>query len=91
MLELLIGAVAAFVLFYLYNYTRSHEISIPWWGWLLSVLGILFAVFTIEVIIGFLSEGAPQAALVVGFILVVIAAIWGVLLGRFVFKKAAAR
>jgi len=37
--------------------------------------------------VGFLGEGAPQAALVMGLVTGIFAVIWAVLLGRFVFKK----
>lgn len=47
----------------------------------------LYAIFVLEVIVTFLSEGALQATLVMGIITGIIAVIWGVLLRRFVFVK----
>lgn len=90
LLHLLIGALAMVSLFILMNYAQNNEMSLKWWHWLLTVLGILYAIFVVEVIAGFLCEGAPRAALVMGLITGIIAVIWGVLLGRFVFKKAEA-
>jgi len=46
---------------------------------------LFYAVFVLEVIVGFLGEGAPQAALVMGLLTGIIAIVWGVLLKRFVF------
>jgi hypothetical protein len=51
-------------------------------------VGILYAVFVVEIIVGYLEEGAPQAALVMGLATGLFAVVWGVLLGRFVFLKA---
>ena len=87
-LHLLIGAAAMFVLVLLYEFARKKELKITWWQWLLTVLGVLYAVFVVELIAGFLGENAPQAALVMGLITGILAVIWAVLLGRFVFKKA---
>ena len=46
-----------------------------------------YAVFNLELIVGFFSEGAPQAALVMGGMTGIVAIVWGVLLKRFVFAK----
>jgi len=89
MLNLILGGLAVAGFFLLLNYTKTKELSITWWQWLVTALGILFALFTVEVINGFIGEGAGQAALVMGLILGIITIIWGVLLGRFVFKKQA--
>jgi hypothetical protein len=86
--HLIIGALAAFTLFGLYNFTQKKDLTISWWQWLLTVLGLLYAVFVLEVIVGFLGEGVPQAALVMGLMTGIVAVIWGVLLGRFVFSKS---
>lgn len=88
LIHLLIGALAMAALFFLFNYAQSNELQLKWWHWLLTVFGVLYAVFVLELIAGFLGEGAPRAALVMGLITGIIAVIWGVLLGRFVFKKA---
>ena len=86
--HLLIGALAMTGFFLLVDYVRKREINLTWWHWTLTVLGILYTVFVLELIVGFLGEGAPQAALVMGLITGIVAIVWGVLLRRFVFKKA---
>ena len=88
MLQLILGAAAMAGFFMLKDYANKNAIQINWWQWLLTILGIIYTVFVLEVIIGFLAEGEPQAALVMGLITGIAAVIWGVLLGRFVFKPA---
>ena len=89
MIHLLIGAVAMLVFLGLVNYVRVRKLTVVWWKWLLTVLGFLYAVFVLEVIVSFLQEGAPRAALVMGVTMGFIAVVWGVLLVRFVFTKRA--
>lgn len=86
--HILIGALAMAGLLLLVDYTRKNKLTLKWWHWLLTVLGIIFAVFDLEMIVGFLAEGAPQAALVMGGGTSIFVIVWGVLLGRFVFAKA---
>ena len=88
LVHFLIGALAMGCIAFLIDYTRKNEIALKWWGWLVTVLGVLYAAFVLEVIVGFLGEGAPRAALVMGLVTGIVAVIWGVLLNRFVFKKA---
>lgn len=87
--NLFLGGLVVACLFLLIDYAKKHSLLVPWWKWLLTVLGLVFAVFTIEVIAGFLQENAAQAALVVGMILLIITIIWGVLIFRYVFKRTA--
>ena len=86
MAHLVIGAVGMAALFLLKTYVQNKGISINWWQWLLTILGLLYAVFVVELIYGFLAEGEPQAALVMGMVTGIVAVIWGILLSRFVFK-----
>ena len=86
-IHLLIGALAMAGLLLLVDYTRKNAMSVKWWQWLLTGLGILYTVFVLELIVGFIGEGAGQAALVMGLITGFFAVIWGVLLGRFIFVK----
>ena len=87
--HILIGALAMAGLLLLVDYTRKNDMSLNWWHWLLTVLGIIFAVLDLEMIVGFLAEGAPQTALVMGGGTSIFVVIWGVLLFRFVFNKQA--
>ncbi len=91
MSHLLIGAVIAAGFSFLLNLIRKHNLQLSIWQWILTILGFLYATFVFELINGFLSEGAPRAALVMGIITGFIAVIWGVLLARFVFLKKAGR
>lgn len=87
-IHLILGAAAAAGLLVLVEYARRRNLAVAWWGWLLTVLGIGYSIFVLEVIFGFLNEGAPRAALVMGLITGVLAVVWGVLLGRFVFRSS---
>lgn len=86
-IHLFIGALAMAGFFLLVDYARKKEINVKWWQWALTVAGILYTVFVLEMIIGFLGEGTPQAALVIGSVAGIVAIIWGVLLRRFVFGR----
>jgi len=74
----------------LVEFSRKKKIHIRWWQWLLTILEFIYTGFVIQMILSFLSEGSPKAALVMGLIFGFIAVICGVLLKRFVFsvKKA---
>lgn len=89
MVHFLVGVAATAVLWLLAAYVRRNELHLGWWRWGLTVLGIGYAVFVVEVIVGFLAEGEPRAALVMGVLLGIVAVAWAVLLGRFVFKPEA--
>ncbi|MDJ0753625.1 MAG: hypothetical protein QNJ45_08925 [Ardenticatenaceae bacterium] len=87
LIHLLIGALATAGLVLLIEYARKNQLRVKWWHWLLTVAGILYTVFVLELIVGFLGEDAPQAALVMGTITGFVAVVWGVLLRRFVFTR----
>jgi len=85
MIHLLIGAAAVLALWFLVDTGRRRRSGPRWWQWLITGLGLGYAVFVLELIVGFLEEGAPRAALVMGLITGLIAVIWWILLGRLVF------
>ncbi|UCE42413.1 MAG: hypothetical protein JSV17_05480 [Candidatus Aminicenantes bacterium] len=85
MAHLIIGAILTAVFISLILHARKKHLRITWWQWMLTVLGLLYAGFVLEVIVSFLEEGAERAALVMGLFLGFIAIVWAVLLGRFVF------
>ena len=89
MVHFIVGVAAMAVLWLLAVYVRRNELHLNWWRWALTVLGLAYAVFVIEVIVGFLAEGEPRAALVMGILTGIFAVIWAVLLGRFVFNRSA--
>ncbi len=86
--HLIIGALAMASLLLLVDYARKNDLTLKWWHWLLTGLGIIYAIFVLELIVGFFGEGAPQAALVMGGMTGIVAIVWGVLLRRFVFTQA---
>jgi hypothetical protein len=86
MIHLLIGAAVTAGFWCLVRYSRKSQSAVHWWQWLLTILAFLYTAFIVEMIVGFLSEGAARAALVTGILFGFIAVVWGVLLGRFVFK-----
>ncbi|MCM1564512.1 MAG: hypothetical protein NC238_00890 [Dehalobacter sp.] len=88
--HLLLGGFSVYLFMLLMNHSKKASVKMSWWQWLLTGLGFLYAAFVLEVIYGFLAEGSAQAALIMGLILAIVAVIWGVLLGRFVFTKKAA-
>ena len=87
MAHLIIGALLTAVLILLILHARKNSLRISWWQWVLTILGLLYAGFVLEVIVSFLEEGAERAALVMGLTLGFIAIVWAVLLGRFVFTR----
>lgn len=91
MAELLVGAIVAVGLYAVVHYAGRKGLVILWWQWLLTVLGFLYLVFVLEVIVSFLREGSPKAAMVNGAILGFVAVVWAVLLGRFVFVRPASK
>lgn len=83
MANFLIGAAAAAAVLILVDYLRKQEAVLAWWEWLLTVLGVIYAAFVLEVIVEFLQEGTTQGALVMGVILGLAAVVWGVLAARY--------
>ena len=87
MAHIIIGAIITAVFISLLFHVRNKNLRISWWQWILTVLGLVYAGFVLEVIVSFLEEGATRAALVMGLALGFIAIVWAVLLGRFVFAR----
>ena len=87
MWDLIIGSAVTAGFMLLVNYSHRRGLRLAWWKWTLTVLGFLYGLFVLETIATFLEEGSPQAALVMGVLLGIVAAVWGVLLGRFVFAR----
>jgi hypothetical protein len=87
MVNIIIGAFLMTGLLFLIDYVRRNKLHIQWWKWLITILGFFYVLFILEMIVSFLSEGAVKAALIMGTILGLLAVIWGVLLGRFVFAR----
>ncbi len=86
MAELIIGGIATGGFMLLVRSVRSRALAVTWWQWGLTVLGFFYGVFVLEVVVSFLEEGTPKGAAVMGTILGFVAVVWGILLGRFVFR-----
>jgi C4-dicarboxylate transporter len=92
MFHFIIGLLAMGALWLIINYAQGRQLALTGLQWVLTVLGLLYAVFVSETIFAFLAEAAPKAALVMSLVLGLPAAIWAVLLARFVFlSRPAAR
>ena len=91
MAELSVGAVVAVGLYAVIHYAAGKNLAVKWWQWLLTIIGFLYLAFVLEVIVSFLREGSPKAAMVNGAILGFVAVVWAVLLGRFVFARRTVR
>jgi len=87
MAHLIISSILTALFICLILHARKKQFRVSWWQWILTILGLLYAGFVLEVIVSFLEEGAARAALVMGLALGFIAVVWAVLLGRFVFIR----
>ena len=87
MVYLLIGAVSMAGFGVLVRHVQNRRLTVTWWQWLLTVFCFIYAVFVLATIASFLEEGSIRGALVMGMIMGIIAVVWGVLLGRFVFSR----
>jgi len=88
MTELFIGAGAGVGFVLLLRLARDRAITVAWWQWVLTLLGLLYGVFVLEVVVSFLREGTPQGAAVMGTLLGFFGVVWAVVLGRTVFSRA---
>ncbi len=87
MAHIIIGSILTILFIFLILHARKKQFQVSWWQWILTILGLLYSGFVLEVIVSFLEEGAARAALVMGLALGFIAIVWAVLLGRFVFAN----
>ena len=86
MAELIIGFGAATTFVLLLRMARVRGLKVNKWQWGLTLLGLFYGVFVLEVVVSFFREGTPKGAAVMGTLLGFVAVIWAVLLGRFVFR-----
>ena len=91
MIHILIGAVTTAALIRIIQSTAKRKLAVKWWQWLLTVLCFVYLVFVLEVVVSFLREGSPKAAMVNGAILGFVAVVWAVLLARFIFTRRLAK
>ena len=89
MVHILIGAVTTAALIRIIQSAKKRNLAIKWWQWLLVALEYAYVIFVLEVIAGFLEEGAAKGALVMGTIMGFAALIAAFLLARLVFHRKA--
>ena len=87
MIHILIGAVTTAALIRIIQSTAKRKLAVKWWQWLLVALEYAYVIFVLEVIAGFIDEGATKGALVMGTILGFAALVAGFLLARLVFSR----
>ena len=87
MAELIIGAGAATGFVLLVRFVRVNALTVSWWQWGLTVLGLFYGIFVLEVVISFLREGTPKGAAVLGTLMGFVGVVWAVVLGRTVFSR----
>jgi hypothetical protein len=90
MIHILIGAVTTALLIRIIQFTKRRNLALKWWQWTLVAMEYAYVIFVLEIIAGFVEEGAVKGALVMGTILGFIALIAGFLLARLVFLRKAA-
>jgi len=87
MIHILIGAVTTAALIRIIQSTAKRKLAVKWWQWLLVALEYAYVIFVLEVIAGFVDEGATKGAVVMGTILGFAALVVGFLLARLVFSR----
>jgi hypothetical protein len=87
MIDLIIGAIAVGILWLLANRCRKEGRKLSVAQWTITIVEVIYIVFVIELVIGFLSENSPRGALVMGLITGTLAVIGAVLIARFIFLK----
>jgi len=87
MTELILGALAMLAFVLLVNHARKNTLGVKFWQWIITALGIVYVVFVLEVILTFMAEGQPQAAVVTGSLMAVLAVVWCVVVARLFFGK----
>jgi predicted anti-sigma-YlaC factor YlaD len=91
MIHILIGACTTAVLIRVIQIAVRRKLDVKWWQWLLVALEYAYVIFVLEVIAGFVEEGAVKGALVMGTILGFLAVIGAFLLARFIFRQKSPR
>jgi hypothetical protein len=86
-IHLLIGIVVTTAFFLFFNKLKDKEVNLKWWQWAAIMIGFLYAIFVLEVIVGFINEGVPRGALVNGMLTGIPGLIYATLVYRFVLKS----
>jgi hypothetical protein len=80
--NLIIGALAAACVCLIVNYAKKRRLPLKWWQWSATISCVLYSVFVLELICGFLHEGNLKGAVVNGMLTGIVAVVWGVLIAR---------
>ena len=86
-IHIMIGILIATGFWLVYINAQKNELRFSWWQWALTIIGLVYAAFVLEVIAGFLSEGVPRGALVNGMLTGIPGLIYITLVYRFVLKS----
>ena len=86
-IQLLIGILVTTGFFLLFNKLQGKKTKLKWWQWTTIVIGFLYAIFVLEVIVGFIGEGVPRGALVNGMLTGIPGLIYATLVYRFALKS----
>lgn len=86
LIHILFGIICACILFLIIHYSKRRNITVKTWHWIVIVLEIFYILFVLELIAGFIEEGSPKGAVVMGSIFGLIAIIGAVLIWRFILK-----
>ncbi|MDT8402106.1 MAG: hypothetical protein RQ743_10455 [Bacteroidales bacterium] len=87
LLHLFTGVISTSLLFLVILFARSRNKKFTALNWFFIIAEIIYLAFIIELVAGFIEEGAPQAALVIGSIFGSVAVIGAVLVLRFIILK----
>ena len=86
MANIFIGALVTAIFLWVVSFSKKRRLHINWWQWTLTTLEFLYITFVLAMIVSFLEEGAPRAAVVMGLVFGFAAVVGAVLLARFVFN-----
>ena len=82
MIGLLTGFVLAMLLFIFHRHIQINKLRLRWFQWIIVMICMLFAAFTILMIESFINEGAYKAALVMGSVFGLFTIVYAILIVR---------
>lgn len=87
LIHIFTGALCASLFFLVFFYAGKRNKKFTVFNWIFITAEIIYLAFIIEMTAGFIEEGAPKAALVMGSIFGSIAVIGAVLVSRLIILK----
>lgn len=76
MSDIVIGAVVMAICARFIVLANRRDTPLGWWRWGNAVVAFVFLAFVLRMTAGFLAEGSPQAAIVMGTSLGAASAVW---------------